>query len=109
MRCPRCDHELDGRPLKCDECKGCWVSVVDVPRTMKSHIIWTEAGQSKISCPECHATMQAITHKGVHVDRCMQHGVWFDIGEITDMLRKTGKLAPEKTAREDQPSTSSKV
>jgi hypothetical protein len=35
--------------------------------------------------------------------------VWFDIGEITDVLRKAGKIGPEETAREDKPSTGSKV
>ena len=38
-----------------------------------------------------------------------QHGVWFDIGEITDVLRKSGKIGPEETARQDKESTGSKV
>jgi Zn-finger nucleic acid-binding protein len=110
MRCPRCDHELGGRPLKCEQCKGCWVAAVDVQRTTKTkNPTYLDAGTSKIACPECYATMQAITLNGVHLDRCAQHGVWFDIGEITDMLRKNGKLGPEEVAKPDQQSTGSKV
>ena len=110
MRCPRCDHELDGRPAKCDQCHGCWVSAVDVSRTVKSDApAWLDAGTSQIACPECHTTMQAITLHGVHLDRCTKHGVWFDIDEITEMLRKAGKIAPRETARQDKPSTGSKV
>jgi len=110
MRCPRCDHELDGRPAKCDQCHGCWVSVIDVSRTVKSHApTWADEGESKIACPECYATMRAITLNDVHLDRCAQHGVWFDIGEITDMLRKSGKLDPEGVAREDKPSVASRA
>jgi len=110
MRCPRCDHELDGRPAKCDQCHGCWVSAVDVARTVKSPApTWTESGASKIECPECHQTMQAVTMHGVQLDRCAKHGVWFDIDEITEMLRKAGKLAPGEIAKQDQPSTGAKV
>jgi Zn-finger nucleic acid-binding protein len=70
---------------------------------------WTAAGQSKIACPDCYATMQAITLHGVHLDRCAQHGVWFDIDEMTDMLRNSGKLAPTESASTDKPSAASKV
>jgi Zn-finger nucleic acid-binding protein len=110
MRCPRCEHELDGRPAKCVQCHGCWVSVVDVARTVKSEApAWTDEGKSQISCPECYATMQAITLHDVHLDRCAQHGVWFDIDEITDMLRKSGKIGPGESASADKPSVASKV
>ena len=96
--------------MKCSQCKGCWVSATDVSRTVKSHApAWTDAGTSKIACPECYATMQAITFNGVHLDRCAHHGVWFDIGEISEMLRATGKIGAGEIAPQDKPSTSSKV
>jgi len=105
MRCPRCDSELSGQPAKCDQCHGCWVSAADVKKTVKSDVVaWTDGGASKIDCPECHKPMQAITLRGVQLDRCAHHGVWFDIGEITDMLRKTGKIGPEEAAPQDKPS-----
>ena len=53
--------------------------------------------------------MQAIVLHGVHLDRCPQHGVWFDIGEITDLLRATGKLAENERAPEDGPSVASQA
>jgi Zn-finger nucleic acid-binding protein len=110
MRCPRCDLDLDGRPAKCDQCRGCWVAAVDVTKTVKSSAPnWTDAGPSKIACPECYATMRSIMMNGVELDRCAQHGVWFDIDELTEMLRKTGKLGPEESARQDKPTTASKA
>ena len=86
------------------------MSVADVPRTVKSDpSAWTAEGASTIACPECYATMQAIVLHGVHLDRCPQHGVWFDIGEITEVLRTTGKLDTNEVAREDGPSTAQKA
>jgi Zn-finger nucleic acid-binding protein len=86
------------------------VAAVDVTKTVKSSAPkWTDAGPSKIACPECYATMRSIMMNGVELDRCAQHGVWFDIDEFTDMLRKTGKLGPEESARQDKPSTASKA
>jgi Zn-finger nucleic acid-binding protein len=67
------------------------------------------AGPSKLECPECYAKMELVVVKGVQLDRCVKHGVWFDIGEISDVLRKTGKLPRDGVAREDKPSTGSKV
>lgn len=110
MRCPRDDHELSGQPLKCDDCKGCWISVIDLSKTVKSSPhAWNKVGESKINCPECYAPMQALELDEVHVDRCPQHGVWFDFGEITDMLRRSGRIGPDDIAKPDKRSTASKV
>ncbi|MFN0248472.1 MAG: zf-TFIIB domain-containing protein [Kofleriaceae bacterium] len=62
-----------------------------------------------MSCPECYAPMEAISLHETHLDRCLQHGVWFDIGEITDVLRQNGRLEEGETAHQDKPSTGEKV
>ncbi len=86
------------------------MTVAEVGRTVRAtEPAWKLGGPSKISCPECYAPMEAITLHEVHIDRCLQHGVWFDIGEITDILQKNGRLAPGETARQDQPSKGEKA
>jgi Zn-finger nucleic acid-binding protein len=110
MRCPRCDHELDGKPAKCDQCNGCWVTTSDLARTIRTtKPTWTANGTSTITCPECYVPLEKMMIGEVHVDRCAEHGVWFDIGEITDVLRTHGKLGPNDVAREDKPSKGSQA
>lgn len=53
--------------------------------------------------------MQALALEDVHVDRCVEHGVWFDFGEITDMLRRSGKIGPDDVAKPDKPSNAAKA
>jgi hypothetical protein len=47
------------------------------------------AGPSTLGCPSCGQAMAPSTMHGIHVDRCAQHGVWFDEAELEMVLRRT--------------------
>nr|MBA3542295.1 zf-TFIIB domain-containing protein [Deltaproteobacteria bacterium] len=38
-------------------------------------------------CAECKAPMQLVNLANVALDRCAQHGVWFDADELTVLLK----------------------
>lgn len=41
-----------------------------------------------LACPVCSQTMVTETHQGVQLDVCSAHGSWFDLGEVSSMIRR---------------------
>ena len=39
-----------------------------------------------IPCPVCQAEMSVERTHGVEVDVCPRHGVWFDLGEVSQLI-----------------------
>jgi Zn-finger nucleic acid-binding protein len=83
----------------CPQCEGCWVAKGNlVPITtmayedlVKSPLQPTlvadkeVALEAPLNCPECGQPMGRkiyCSDSGVLVDRCAQHGTWFDDGEL---------------------------
>ena len=42
--------------------------------------------QRVLSCPRCGQTMEIVDYVGVHIDRCREHGVFLDSGELAAIL-----------------------
>lgn len=53
-----------------------------------------------IACPSCHKPMHATAIHQVHLDRCAQHGVWFDADELRLALERVGDPRREPPLRE---------
>ena len=127
--CPRCnirlrtiDLKIDGRFLieRCDECLGLFFdpgelealleatvsNVFTINRSSLDHINATmrpnDYGVSYIKCPICSKLMNRInfgTKSGVIVDRCTDHGVWLDGGELRHLfewMKAGGKLLQQE-------------
>lgn len=127
--CPRCgirletvDLKIDGRFLieRCGQCLGLFfdpgeleavlqatvsnVFAIDRSRldslnaTMKAG----DYGVSYIKCPVCSQLMNRVNFgakSGVVVDRCREHGVWLDGGELRhlfDWMKAGGKLLDQE-------------
>ncbi|KAF0219578.1 MAG: hypothetical protein FD174_1833 [Geobacteraceae bacterium] len=122
--CPRCnlrlrtiDLKLDGRFLieRCDECLGLFFdpgelealleatvsNVFAVNRNQLDNINTTrpnDYGVSYIKCPICSKIMNRVnfgTKSGVIADRCKDHGIWLDGGELRHLfewMKAGGKL-----------------
>ncbi|MBT0653554.1 zf-TFIIB domain-containing protein [Geomobilimonas luticola] len=131
--CPRCnvglttiDLKLDGRFLieRCDECLGLFfdpgelealleatvtnVFAVDRSRldTISTARRSNDYGVSYVKCPVCAKIMNRInfgTKSGVIVDRCKEHGVWLDGGELRHLfewMKAGGKLLDQERQEE---------
>ncbi len=131
--CPRCtislktiDLNINGRFLieRCDECLGLFFdpneletlleatvsNVFTIDRSQLDNINSTgKAGDypvSYIKCPVCSTIMNRINFgikSGVIVDRCKEHGVWLDGGELRHLfewMKAGGKLLQQE--REEQ-------
>jgi Zn-finger nucleic acid-binding protein len=102
--CPRCRKEaLDpGRLQRCGTCDGAWlpedVLADHVGRMQHAlpHLAWHADERPALPCPRCRAGMEPLALFDIPVDRCRGHGVWFDAGELAEVL--------ERSARAERPS-----
>ncbi len=127
--CPRCavslrtiDLKLDGRFLieRCDQCLGLFfdpgelealleASVTNVFAIDRSRLAAinnvrrsAEHGAAYIKCPVCATIMNRVnfgTKSGVIVDRCREHGIWLDGGELRQLfewVKAGGKLLAQE-------------
>lgn len=127
--CPRCsialktiDLDINGRFLieRCDECLGLFfdpneleslleatvANVFTINRSRLDNINNTAKssgyGVSYIKCPACRKIMNRVnfgTKSGVIVDRCKDHGVWLDGGELRHLfewMKAGGKLLQQE-------------
>jgi hypothetical protein len=118
MICPVCkkdmlvveynDVELDW----CTSCQGVWFDSTELELLLKSmnldsrnllldnilHLPKAKTLEKKRKCPICRKKMKKTTigeHPGVLVDVCPQgHGLWFDGGEVAQMLKHLAEKQP---------------
>ena len=61
-----------------------------------------------VKCPECREMMRRVNfghRSGVIIDRCRQHGVWLDSGEITHLMewkKAGGQILNQKRNKREQ-------
>ena len=109
MDCPRCPQEpmiiLELRGVEidyCPECGGIWLDEGELEllledRDEKGNVLQSLAVARHITeesrkCPVCTKVMEKVVcgsgEKKVLIDRCPKyHGLWFDKGELDDVLR----------------------
>ena len=117
--CPRCACELNGGGTDgertCESCGGTFLSV----RTLRALIeaaqaspttgayerpqLHLDAAVRYLSCPVCASPMVMQNFgnsSGVIVDVCAAHGLWFDAGELTQVMSfaASGALADANAA-----------
>jgi Zn-finger nucleic acid-binding protein len=130
--CPRCsirlrtiDLNINGRFLieRCDECLGLFFDPNELEALLKATVAnvfainrsqldninatkTSEFGVSYIKCPVCNTIMNRVNFgvkSGVIVDRCREHGVWLDGGELRHLfewMKAGGKLLQQE--RDDE-------
>jgi Zn-finger nucleic acid-binding protein len=131
--CPRCsirlqtiDLKVNGKFLieRCDECLGLFFdpgelealleatvsNVFDINRSklddINNRMSPMDATISYIKCPVCSKLMNRVnfgTKSGVIVDRCRDHGVWLDGGELRHLfewMKAGGKLLAQEKEKQ---------
>jgi uncharacterized protein len=122
MICPVCKSDMivvEHNNIEldyCNDCHGVWFDSTELELLLKSlnldsHNLLlddilkspeAESSERKRKCPICRKKLKKTTigdHPGVLIDVCPQkHGLWFDGGEMAQLLRY---LAGKKPARQD--------
>ena len=118
MLCPRCQLELRTQDYEgvetdmCDSCWGFWLDTGELEIILaKENLQFSDEEREQIlsmrsaskagptdpaPCPKCNQVMKREHYdESIHliIDRCVQHGIWLDTGEI----KKVQALA-EKSA-----------
>jgi len=127
--CPRCsislnaiDLKINGRFLleRCDECLGLFFdpgeleavleasvsNVFEINRSKLGQLNESGSGNklpvTYIKCPVCAVIMNRVNfgvRSGVVVDRCREHGIWLDGGELRQLcewMKAGGKLLDQE-------------
>ena len=100
--CPKCSEALveAGQTHRCKTCDGAWItedSLVGILEQRNSALLgaleWADRSKDTArACAECKQPMQMVNLGSVELDRCAQHGVWFDADELTALLKQSKRL-----------------
>jgi Zn-finger nucleic acid-binding protein len=107
--CPRCGARLQAREYadmsvdECDSCGGLFIPPAMMDRIVAAHdrgaslrlalprrAVARETKVQYIRCPVCNKMMNRKAfgrYSGVIVDTCKAHGLWFDSGELAEVIR----------------------
>jgi Zn-finger nucleic acid-binding protein len=116
--CPRCGAKLEtseqpkAKLHACGNCGGLFVESTSLTSIATESDVADAARQADrsgqaspnvhavISCPVCATKMNRVKVRDVHIDRCDQHGLWFDRGELDELGDKlrSGKGAPKRSS-----------
>ncbi len=124
LRCPRCQSSIVSRRYadlevnECDRCGGLLIEPAMLDRIVEARDATTglhlalprrqfsrESTVSYIPCPVCQKIMNRQVFgriSGVIVDVCRSHGVWFDAGELAEVLTFVSKGGLERARRREQ-------
>ena len=132
--CPRCavnlktiDLNISGRFLieSCDQCMGLFFDPNELEALLEATVTnvfsidrrqldsinalkKNDYGVSYIKCPVCSTIMNRVNFgvkSGVIVDRCREHGVWLDGGELRHLfewMKAGGKLLQQERSEEQK-------
>jgi len=73
--------------MYCARCWGAWIDLASVTQVAGIAIDGAmRASGDAMACPMCRAALRAWRAKGVVIDRCDAHGVWFDRSELDQLV-----------------------
>ena len=110
LTCPVCATplELAGRTSRCPSCEGAWVAedaLVAILEQRASTLVklpWQARQDAARPCAACKAAMQTVNLGSVALDRCADHGVWFDADELTALLKQAKRFKTNPGADHDE-------
>ncbi len=95
--CPVCKVELSqaGFTERCPTCTGAWIhedALVGLMQERTSAMVflpWQPRDRdSERACAVCTKPMQAVSLGTVALDRCAEHGIWFDPEELASLMKQ---------------------
>lgn len=117
MRCPACKTPLvvvERESIEVDWCAAChgvWFDAGELEvlaekagKRLAPDAIGKSAkasGEGQRRCPRCRRKMEKVTAGGQDLpllDRCLEHGLWFDAGELGTLIRGLSDQGNEEAA-----------
>ncbi|MCX5741315.1 MAG: zf-TFIIB domain-containing protein [Proteobacteria bacterium] len=111
--CPSCQDQplaVAGRTMRCEVCDGAWINEETLVALLEERtnslvtLPWSERlGDKQMPCAACKAPMLTVNLGDVALDRCAQHGVWFDAHELVSLLKQSKRFKTEADAEVTEP------
>ena len=117
MTCPACNAEMIIQELNhievdhCFDCHGIWLDQGELELllgegssgdTLVSTFRKTTTAERSRPCPVCHKKMEKVQagtdQEPVLLDRCPKHGLWFDAGELQQILHASERYRDSRLA-----------
>lgn len=105
MKCPVCKAPLvvvERESIEvdwCTACHGVWFDAGELEllagkagKTLEPGTLGCvtgKVGEARRRCPRCHRKMEKVTLAAddtLLLDRCPEHGLWFDAGELAELM-----------------------
>lgn len=102
--CPTCNEPLTvaGYSERCSRCDGAWIhedALVGMLQERTSTLVFLpwqpRPKDNERGCAVCRTAMQTANLGSVALDRCADHGVWFDAGELATLLAQAKAFRSE--------------
>jgi Zn-finger nucleic acid-binding protein len=85
--------------LVCARCWGLWLDHAAAGSFPLGDA--AAAPAEALPCPACHTAMRAWNVRGIVIDRCDVHGVWFDHAELDRVIERAHAPEPSKPVNTD--------
>ncbi len=105
--CPRCGERLiaDGPLRTCAGCGGAWLDEPTLDEALRGRASptrrWLWWRRARLVCPVCQQPLGLVIAGDLHLDRCREHGLWFDAGELTRLIDAGGPLPGDGRGADD--------
>lgn len=110
LSCPTCRTPLEsaGRTESCPTCDGAWIHeevLVGMLQESTSALVelpWTaRTPDRERGCAACGKPMQSVALASVALDRCAEHGVWFDKAELAALFHEAKQFKTDAATHAD--------
>jgi Zn-finger nucleic acid-binding protein len=112
LTCPHCSNATltqAGRTDRCPSCDGAWIHedvLVGMLQERTSALVvlpWHPRDKDQErACAVCKTPMQTVNLGTVALDRCAEHGVWFDAHELAALLHEAKAFKTHDGKRDEQ-------
>ena len=97
LTCPTCNVPLAiaGYTERCETCDGAWIHedvLVGMLQETTSTMVFLpwhpRPKDQERACAVCRAPMAPVSLGDVALDRCAEHGIWFDAHELASLIKQ---------------------
>jgi Zn-finger nucleic acid-binding protein len=108
--CPSCGTALTsaGYTQRCKACDGAWIgedALVGILQERTSTMVFlpwqpreAREGEAGRTCAVCRKPLTPVALGTIALDRCADHGVWFDHKELAGLLSEAKQFAADEAA-----------